>query len=254
MARSRKHGVRALLDRVGLGGKRRGVVAVVSMMFLILFGSLAAAMAIMSRSNIVTAATHQHVTRALGAAETGLAVAQRRLSEAVSRFPVAKGTIDEDFGKRIWTGDFLGSDGAQLPALAPTSFITTLGDPEGVAEAVGQAHAQDTNTIEVQGIDEVTIGPAPAGVDPDIYELDNWVRTPAVALTAQTGEAPANTAFQVDYAPLASGTADAGWLYAMSRRGDVVEYTGTDRWMTLENGYGDWNLSFPDYQAGSALS
>ncbi|WP_374456555.1 Ig-like domain-containing protein [Nocardioides sp.] len=49
-------------------------------------------------------------------------------------------------------------------------------------------------------------------------------------------------------------TADAGWLYAMSRRGDVVEYTGTDRPMTLENGYGDWNLSFADWKQGSALA
>ena len=49
-------------------------------------------------------------------------------------------------------------------------------------------------------------------------------------------------------------TADAGWLYAMSRRGDVVEYTGTDRQMTLENGYGDWNLSPAQWKSGSALS
>ena len=33
----------------------------------------------------------------------------------------------------------------------------------------------------------------------------------------------------------------------MSRRGDVVEYTGTDRPMTLDNGYGDWNESFAKY-------
>jgi lipoprotein-anchoring transpeptidase ErfK/SrfK len=49
-------------------------------------------------------------------------------------------------------------------------------------------------------------------------------------------------------------TDNAGWLYAMSRRGDVVEYTGTDRPMTLDNGYGDWNESFPQYRDGSALS
>lgn len=48
-------------------------------------------------------------------------------------------------------------------------------------------------------------------------------------------------------------TADAGWLYENSRIGDVVEYTGSDRPMTLENGYGDWNLPFPDYRAGSSL-
>ena len=49
-------------------------------------------------------------------------------------------------------------------------------------------------------------------------------------------------------------TADAAWLFNMSRRGDVVEYTGTDRQMTLTNGYGDWNESFRDYKQGSALS
>jgi lipoprotein-anchoring transpeptidase ErfK/SrfK len=49
-------------------------------------------------------------------------------------------------------------------------------------------------------------------------------------------------------------TDNAAWLYAMSRRGDVVEYTGTDRPMTFDNGYGDWNESFSDYRSGSALS
>jgi lipoprotein-anchoring transpeptidase ErfK/SrfK len=49
-------------------------------------------------------------------------------------------------------------------------------------------------------------------------------------------------------------TENAAWLYAMSRRGDVVEYTGTDRPMTLTNGYGDWNESFKQYEQGSALS
>ena len=49
-------------------------------------------------------------------------------------------------------------------------------------------------------------------------------------------------------------TAHAGWLDTMSIRGDVVEYTGTDRSMELTNGYGDWNLDFADWASGSALS
>lgn len=49
-------------------------------------------------------------------------------------------------------------------------------------------------------------------------------------------------------------TADAGWLYSMTRRGDVVEYTGTDRPMEPQNGWGDWNVSYADYRKGSALS
>jgi hypothetical protein len=48
-------------------------------------------------------------------------------------------------------------------------------------------------------------------------------------------------------------TENAHWLYNMSLRGDVVQYTGTDRPMTLTNGYGDWNESFATYRAGSAL-
>ncbi|MDT0201175.1 Ig-like domain-containing protein [Nocardioides sp. AE5] len=47
--------------------------------------------------------------------------------------------------------------------------------------------------------------------------------------------------------------ADAKWLYDLSKRGDVVEFTGTDRPMTLYNGYGDWNASFSEYAEGSAL-
>ena len=31
------------------------------------------------------------------------------------------------------------------------------------------------------------------------------------------------------------------------------QYTGTDKPMTLTNGYGDWNESFATYREGSAL-
>lgn len=48
-------------------------------------------------------------------------------------------------------------------------------------------------------------------------------------------------------------TANAGWLYGQSIIGDVVEYTGSDKPMTLTNGIGDWNLPFRQYAQGSAL-
>ncbi|NYJ01966.1 lipoprotein-anchoring transpeptidase ErfK/SrfK [Nocardioides thalensis] len=48
-------------------------------------------------------------------------------------------------------------------------------------------------------------------------------------------------------------TENAGWLYDMTLRGDVVEYVGTDRPMEPYNGYGDWNIDYADYRAGSAL-
>ena len=43
-------------------------------------------------------------------------------------------------------------------------------------------------------------------------------------------------------------TDNAAWLYAMTVRGDVVEYTGTDRPMEPDNGYGDWNIDWSDLQ------
>ena len=48
-------------------------------------------------------------------------------------------------------------------------------------------------------------------------------------------------------------TANAAWLSGLARIGDVVETTGTDRGMEWDNGFGDWNLSWAEYQKGSAL-
>src|SRR5688572_7677521 len=98
----------------GRRGKRwrRGVASVLAMMFVVLFGSLAVAMAIVSKGNLRTAQTNLHVIRAMGAADTGLAIAQSRLKEVTSRFIVEKGTIDEDFATRLWDGDLDSGDGA----------------------------------------------------------------------------------------------------------------------------------------------
>ena len=49
-------------------------------------------------------------------------------------------------------------------------------------------------------------------------------------------------------------TANADWLYHMTQIGDVVEYVGTDRGIEPGNGYSDWNLSWAEWQEGSALS
>ena len=94
--------------------------------------------------------------------------------------------------------------------------------------------------------------------NPEYYDLDNvqW----AMRLT-YSGEfihaAPWSVGSQ-GYANVSHGctgmsTSNAKWLYDLSRRGDVVEYTGTNRPMEFGNGYGDWNESFDQYAKGSAL-
>jgi lipoprotein-anchoring transpeptidase ErfK/SrfK len=44
--------------------------------------------------------------------------------------------------------------------------------------------------------------------------------------------------------------ANALWMYNFSKIGDVVEYTGSDRQMTIDNGIGDWNVPLARWAAG----
>jgi lipoprotein-anchoring transpeptidase ErfK/SrfK len=52
-----------------------------------------------------------------------------------------------------------------------------------------------------------------------------------------------------------TGMSDANsvWLYDQVRVGDVVLTTGSEKPMTLGNGYADWNLGWDSWQKGSAL-
>ena len=109
---------------------------------------------------------------------------------------------------------------------------------------------------ESRTMNSETVGIDPDG--PDGYVIDGvrW----AMRLT-YSGEfihaAPWSVASQgvanVSHGCTGMSTADAKWLFDLSKRGDVVEYVGSDRPMELANGFGDWNLSFADYREGSAL-
>jgi lipoprotein-anchoring transpeptidase ErfK/SrfK len=49
------------------------------------------------------------------------------------------------------------------------------------------------------------------------------------------------------------GPAAAKWFFGITRRGDLVVVTGTSRKLEQGNGYADWNLSWSQWLAGSAL-
>lgn len=183
---------------------RRGVVSVLAMMFVVLFGSLVAAMGISSQGNLRAASTHLHVMRAMGAAETGMAFAEARLREASSRFIIAKSDIDASTASALWSGN-TGSLG-DIVVLDPPSGHAEAAPPSGLAEAIALIHAADENIIVFDGIDVPVVTTAPAGTDTGVYQADGWVVTPLVAL----GEVPVGQdadipAFQVIYAPLANG-------------------------------------------------
>ncbi|QOI99005.1 MAG: hypothetical protein HRU70_00250 [Phycisphaeraceae bacterium] len=213
-------------EAVGTRGcrSRRGVAAVVSMMFLIMFGSLAAAMAIATKGNIKTASTHVHVMRAASAAETGLEIAAARLQEAASRFIVSNSTVNATFGRDAWTGS-LGGLGT-INILPPPSGFSEAQFPFGLAQAVANHHAADQNIVTAAGVSVPVIGNAMAGVDLGVYASSGWVYTPAVAIDTGGGEP---LCFSVTYAPLANGTdvraIVTGYDYAYQRNGTPLSRT-----------------------------
>lgn len=80
----------------------RGVAAILAMMFVVIFGSLAAAMAIVSQGNFTTADTHLRVNRSLAAAETGMRFVTYRLSKIALNVKTRDGIIDSSNSAELW--------------------------------------------------------------------------------------------------------------------------------------------------------
>jgi len=194
--------------RADVKHSRRGVASVLAMMFLVMFGSLAIAMAVASQGNVRTAHTHLHVMKAQGAAETGLQVAEQQLAKAVSRFIIERGVVDDALGWRLWQGTYTSGDGRVDVAGAQNGRADTI-QTRGIADALLNAHYADGNIVEAQGYPTTPDTFTPSGdVDANIFKTDNWVRTPLIAIdddATRTGATPA--AYQITYAPLANGTA-----------------------------------------------
>lgn len=100
------------------------------------------------------------------------------------------------------------------------------------------------------------------GIDPDSadgYDLDDVEYAMRVTYSGEFIHAAPWSVGQQGSANVSHGctgmsTSNAEWLYNNTNIGDVVEYVGTDKPMTLTNGFGDWNTAFSDYRSGSALS
>ncbi len=185
---------------------RRGIASVLAMMFLIMFGSLVAAMAVAATGNIRTANMHLHVMRAMSAAETGLAVAEHRLSEASSRFIIAESDIDADVAWALWRGDaaMIGT----FIVSEPFDGYTEAGLPSGIAQALVNAHSEDANIlVGFDYVGEPAIEGAPGAIPVGTYESSYWVNTPAILVEEWVDPDNANPppAYQIRYAPLAGG-------------------------------------------------
>jgi lipoprotein-anchoring transpeptidase ErfK/SrfK len=100
------------------------------------------------------------------------------------------------------------------------------------------------------------------GIDPnsaDGYDLDDVEYAMRVTYSGEfVHAAPWSVGSQgnanVSHGCTGLSTENAAWLYNNTNVGDVVQYVGTSKQMTLTNGYGDWTESFATYRSGSALS
>ncbi len=95
--------------------------------------------------------------------------------------------------------------------------------------------------------------------DPEYYDISNVEYAQRVTYSGEFLHAAPWSVGSQGYANVSHGcvgmsTDNAAWLYSLTKIGDVVEVTGSDRYMTIDNGYGDWNVPFAEYKAGSALS
>lgn len=125
---------------------RRGVSSVLAMMFLVIFSSLAAAMAVVAQANLRTADSALKLSRAMSAAETGLTFAQRRLASETARFVVEKGVIDADYAEEIWMGTYDEAADGNVEILDPTGYSTTT-PPSGLVYALRDAHEADEHSF-----------------------------------------------------------------------------------------------------------
>ena len=132
--------------------RRRGVTSILSMMFLVMFGSLAMAMAVVAQGNLRTADSSLRVSRAMSAAEAGLVFAARRLQSEGGRFVIEKGVIDDDFAAELWLGTYDESSDGAVDVEDPDGYTVT-NPPSSIVAALLDAHLADDHTIVVESGD-----------------------------------------------------------------------------------------------------
>ena len=145
--------------------RRRGVTAVLSMMFLVIFGSLAAAMAIVSQGNLRTADSHVKINRSLAAAETGMDLMGFRLNQ------ITKGDADSGF-PGIFTRAGLIFDGTEAdPTDSPAYELWLDLSQELVAALQGEENfSADTGDpfLDFTSLPPHAIGSVPMVVIPEV--------------------------------------------------------------------------------------
>jgi hypothetical protein len=156
------------------------------MMFLVIFGSLGAAMAVVAQGNLRTADSAIRVSRAMSAAETGLVFATRRLTSEASRFVVRRGVIDATFANQLWRGTYSPDDPGDLVVLPPVGYEVVVA-PTGIAQALLDAHYVDAGAVDLEPGDAQlpSFDPATGRVDVKPIRIGGGTHRASFRLTYQ---------------------------------------------------------------------
>ena len=152
---------------------RRGVASVLAMMFLVIFGSLAAAMAVVAAGNLRSADQALRVSTASSAAETGLRFAAWQLEREARRFVVERGDIDAPFAQSLWLGGWDSGSMGSVEVLPPDGY-TAPNTPTGLADALLQAHQAALHNATYEPGDEAlpSFNPVTLALDVKPIPLD----------------------------------------------------------------------------------
>lgn len=82
--------------------RQRGAAAILAMMFLVIFSSLAAAMAIVAQGNLASADSYIKINRSLAGAETGMRYMFYRINTAAPTVTTKAGLIDSSNASALW--------------------------------------------------------------------------------------------------------------------------------------------------------
>jgi lipoprotein-anchoring transpeptidase ErfK/SrfK len=93
--------------------------------------------------------------------------------------------------------------------------------------------------------------------DPNYYSLTVYQAVQISSSGEYVHSAPWSVGSQgranVSHGCVNAPPAFAKWFYNLSRRGDIVKVSGTDRDLEPDNGFGFWQLSWAGWLKGSAL-
>ncbi len=152
----------------------------------------------------------------------------------------------------------------QVDLAAHTLTQTINGAPVKTIPITGGKPGFETRSgtkVVMERLASVNMDAATTGVGQDSPEYYNLSDVKFAMRVTNSGEffhaAPWSVGSQgsvnVSHGCVGMSIANAQWLMNNTIVGDPAIYTGSSRAMTLENGWGDWNLSFADYAKGSAI-